>query len=99
MKVKVSQLKTHFSRYLKNLEEAGQIEVCLREEPVAYLTAVTTKASSKEEDLVDKVAAVGLVLHRASRRPSRLRIPPPTVAGDGRADLITVESMRANRDY
>ena len=96
MKVKVSELKTHFSRYLKNLEEAGPIEVCLREKPVAYLTAVRMKSSSKEEDLADKVASVGLLLHQVFRKQSRMGIAPPTVAGDGRTDLITVEWIASN---
>lgn len=39
IKVKVGQLKTHLSRYLKNIKETGEpIEVCVREDTVANLT-------------------------------------------------------------
>ncbi len=40
MKVKVGQLKTHLSKYLKDLRDTGEpIEVCVREDTVAYLTS------------------------------------------------------------
>jgi len=45
MKVKVGQLKTHLSRYLKDVKETGEsIEVCVREDTVAYLTPSAPRA-------------------------------------------------------
>ncbi len=99
MKVKVSELKTHLSRYLKEIEENGTIEVCLREEPVAYLVTAKASRSGNPKDLEHKVRTAGLTLHSASRE--RLPAPrrSPGVAGDGREDISTVEAMRRERDY
>lgn len=99
MKVKVSELKTHLSRYLKEIEEKGTIEVCLREEPVAYLVAAGASGQGDPKELEHKVRTAGLILHSASRE--RLPMPRrgPEVAGDGREDISTVEAMRRERDY
>ncbi|TVP80772.1 MAG: hypothetical protein EA353_03025 [Puniceicoccaceae bacterium] len=108
MKVKVSELKTHLSSYLKNIEEAGEIEVCLREEPVAYLVPVGAKGQMGEKLLAEKVCVVGLILQRSAggmgagvshtaTRPAF--VPVPEVAGDGRTDISTVQSMREERAY
>jgi len=99
MKVKVSELKTHLSRYLKDLEEKGMIEVCLREEPVAYLVPAGTTPQTTQKALADKVRAAGLRLHAPSREQRESTPPVAGIAGDGRTDVSTVESMRKERDY
>ncbi len=99
MKVKVSELKTHLSRYLKDLEENGMIEVCLREEPVAYLVSAGAAPQTTRKDLADKVRAAGLRLHAPSREQRPSTPPVAGIAGDGRTDVSTVESMRKERNY
>jgi len=99
MKVKVSELKTNLSRYLKHLDEAGTIEVCLREEPVAYLVSARSPSERTQQVLADKVSEAGLVLRSSSSRRPTGAIPTPGVAGDGRTDISTVESMRQLRNY
>ncbi len=99
MKVKVSELKTHLSRYLKHLDKDGPIEVCLREETVAYLVPAGAQSQTTQKDLEERVRAAGLRLHTASRGHSQDVLPVPGVAGDGRKDISTVESMRRERDY
>lgn len=99
MKVKVSELKTHLSRYLKHLDDDGPIEVCLREETVAYLVSALASNPASQQALADKVRSAGLLLHQASRRQAPETLPVAHVAGDGRVDISTVESIRGERDY
>ena len=103
MKVKVSELKTHLSSYLKNIDEAGEIEVCLREEPVAYLISAETRSKGAGRRLVDCVDKAGLVLSKAaelgSQQEKTANVPIAEPAGDNRTDIVTVDSLRNGRDY
>ena len=100
MKVKVSELKTHLSSYLKNINEAGEIEVCLREEPVAYLISAEKRSRGEARRLADCVDASGLVLSKASEQGAQpVYAPVAQVAGDGRTDISTIDSLRNGRDY
>ena len=99
MKVNISDLKIHLSRYLKNLDEDEPIEVCLREEPIAYLVSAGSNSRRSGKALADKVRSAGLIPHATSREYSPKAHPVPGLAGDGRTDVSTVESMRRERDY
>ena len=103
MRVKVSKLKTHLSSYLKNLDQAGEIEICLREDPVAYLVPVGAKNKSSAKVLHEKVSSVGLTLYQSPAAGARNGLldyfPEPRIAGDGRADISTMEWIREERGY
>lgn len=105
MRIKVADLKANLSRHLRNLRKSGEpIEVCVREEPVAYLTSTSgeppdPKASRLEGELVEKLKAAGLVLvTRGPAQPTPIPIKTSR-AGDGRTDLATVKAMRAAKDW
>jgi len=106
MKVKIGELKTHLSRYLRQLAEDGEpIEVCVREEPVAWLTRARAAAAAVDlqphEQVVRGLERSGLRLSAAPRAvaPPCDFSPTPTPAGDRRTDSSTVTDMRARKDY
>lgn len=101
MKVKVGQLKAHFSKYLKSVQETGEsIEVCVREKGVAYLAPLP--GSEPAGPLVDKqlearLESAGLrVTHWGSSAEFQ---PTPGKAGDGKSLSNTIVAMRDERDW
>ncbi len=107
MQVKTGELKTHLSHYLRHVQETGEeIEVCVREQPVAYLTRSkedTMNATHQIErrQLETAFQTVGLTLVKPALNVSgstRLR-PQPQLAGDGRTDVDSTAEMRRLRDY
>ncbi|MCB1207904.1 MAG: hypothetical protein KDK97_01195 [Verrucomicrobiales bacterium] len=107
MQVKTGELKTHLSHYLRHVQETGEeIEVCVREQPVAYLTRAKDdpmKATHQIErrQLETAFQTVGLTLVKPALNVSgsaRLR-PQPQFAGDGRTDVDSTAEMRSQRDY
>lgn len=105
MKVKVGELKTHFSKYLRQLQESREpIEVCMREEPVAYLTPLAEgdpRADQAQAMLQSRLAEVGLSLSNgvgAVANPREFK-PVPSPPGDGRDGVNTVREMRESKDY
>ena len=109
MRVKSAELKTHLSHYLRLVQETGEdIEVCVRETPVAYLTRtkeapVNAALNLETRQLEAAFLTVGLTLVSPlavpSLHPEPRRLPTPTIAGDGRTDLDTVEETRQQRDW
>ena len=101
MKVKVGQLKAHLSKYLKTVRETGEpIEVCLREEGVAYLTPVRGKDAGGvdvEKDLEARLQGVGLLV--TQWRTAGIFEPRPGKAGDGKKMANSIVSMRKERDW
>lgn len=105
MKVKVGELKTHLSKYLRQMKESNEpIEVCLREEPVAYLTpakgglaAHLDEQAALQRDLAE--AGLVLVRHGAPAAAPDSFVPAPVQAGDQRTDLDTVRQMREEKPY
>ncbi len=105
MKVKTGELKTHLSRYLRQLKDSEEgIVVCVRDQPVAYLTSIkgsaTDNALNRETAVLrQRLQSVGLLL--GGRPPGT--DPPvtllPQVAGDGRTDVCSIEQMRGARDW
>ena len=108
-----SQLKTHLSRYLRELQDGGEpIEVCVREETVAYLTPAKGGVGPDEPSLdreikllEENLRAAGLRLDAASwrrnwqGRQDAPMVDPPPAAGDGRTDINTVAQMRQGRPW
>ncbi|HKJ90853.1 MAG TPA: hypothetical protein VJ960_06935 [Oceanipulchritudo sp.] len=105
MRVKVGELKTHLSKYLRQLQESREpIEVCMREEPVAYLTPLAggdSGADPSQAMLQRRLAEVGLSLANGVGAVSRPRAfsPVPSPPGDGRDGVDTVREMRESKDY
>jgi len=106
MKVSSVELKTRLGHYLREVELSGQsIEVCVRDRPVAILMALETVSVAEGEGKGNDAIRERLALERVgmSVEPSSVRgLPPdirPALAGDGRSDIPTVETMRAERDW
>jgi prevent-host-death family protein len=99
MKVKVNELKTHLSRYLRELEKEESIEVCMREEPVAYLVSARKQKAGAVEDIRARVDATGLVYHEGRLSACESQLAPPAKAGDGRTDIDSTKQMREGRDW
>ena len=105
MKVKVADLKANLSRHLRQLQKTGgTIEVCVREDSVAYLTPASAGvpdqvAARQNEALRVRLHAAGLVW-TTECKPSH-PLPPiqAAIARDGRTDVATVSAMRAERDW
>ena len=103
MRVKVGQLKTHFSKYLRRLKESREpIEVCLRDQPVAYLVPYDAddRGAGDARLLQQRLAAVGLSLADAAGvvlSPAAFT-PAPAPPGDGRQGVDTVREMRESKD-
>ncbi len=103
MRVRIGELKAKLSAYLKQVRESGEpIEVCVREDPVAYLVPVGAERDSEKlhakEELQQRLGACGLKLTAGptGTKPGKLR---PCPARDGRVDVSSVKQMREGRDW
>jgi antitoxin (DNA-binding transcriptional repressor) of toxin-antitoxin stability system len=107
MKVKSAELKAKLALYLRKIRESGEpIEVLLRDEPIAYLTPIghrstllAPREAAELHELRSAFADVGLTLSLEDAKVGDLPKLAPVVAGDGRKDIVTVESMRAEKDW
>lgn len=102
MKVKVGQLKTHLSRYLKNVRDTGEpIEVCVREDTVAYLTPYAPQGeasmSQPDSDLVQQLEADGISVTHWACKPNPT-IKPGSCAAPTKG-VNSVESIRAEKNW
>lgn len=105
MKVKSAELKTHLSQYLRMVQETGEgIEVCVRDKSVAYLSPAKEDPNCESRTVaIRKLEAafqtVGITLSAPTTPATRIPLPTPTMAGDGRSDVCTVQEMRQHRDW
>ena len=106
MRVKIGELKTHLSSYLRKLEEDGEaLEVCVRERPVAYLVPVPAesggpgKGGGAASVPTARLKAQGLLVIGAPAGPSKGKLPTPRLAGDRKSDVDSVHRMRSGRDW
>lgn len=101
MKVKVGQLKTHLSQYLREIQETGEtLEVCVRERPVAYLTPIAAQAEEADAlppDLEESLAKDGIRIVQWGRKSDF--VPTPRPAGDGKCIENTIVSIREEKDW
>jgi len=102
MKVKIAELKTHLSKYVQSVRDGGgPIEVCVREQTVAYLTAAekreTDADNARLRDVEQRLAKEGLRLHAMGRVSKQLY--KPGKAGDGENPENSVVSIRRERDW
>ncbi len=100
MKVKVGELKTHLSSYLRKIEEDGEpVEVCVRERTVAYLTPAQETSDSCDNTLKKQLLDAGIEWNGVGGSSLKNWSIEPEVAGDGRVDLESTDSMRTGRDW
>jgi len=106
MKVQSAELKTRLGYYLRTVEQNGAcLEVCVRDRTVAYLIPSINAALPPSEYLKDgallsfALEQSGLNVQRATNTAGALEMAEPVLAGDGREDLITVETMKQSRDW
>ncbi|MEX2606635.1 MAG: hypothetical protein WD708_04755 [Kiritimatiellia bacterium] len=101
MKVKIAELKTHLSKYVQSLRESGEpIEVCVREQTVAYLTKANTASSPSVEadrQLADRLKRKGILLQSSGFVTSR-RLKPGQ-PGDGKQVENSVVEIRKEKDW
>lgn len=100
MKIKVGELKTHFSKYIRELEQSDEpIEVCVREETVAYLVSAKDERRTPHKDarLMQRLEAVGI-------RVSQWGGPADSLASPGSCEQPAngpnnIESIRGESNY
>jgi antitoxin (DNA-binding transcriptional repressor) of toxin-antitoxin stability system len=100
MKVKVGELKTHLSKYLRNLEGSDEaIEVCVREETVAFLRSAKAEDGLNAESakLDRRLEAAGLTVSQWGTPAEPLRSPGRCEDPAGGAN--SVETIRRQRNY
>ncbi len=97
MKVAIGEMKTHLSRYIRELQGGAEpIEVCVRERTVAYLSAPDTKIDrANGKDLLRAFETDGLQVSQWGRKLGR---PLPPVSGP-RGESNSVVGMRQARDW
>lgn len=102
MKVNVGDLKTHLSKYLRNLEAQDEpVEVCLRDKTIAYLVPAGSdgRSSADTREIVARLRKTGLQWNGRSGQSRSDFLPSPQPAGDGRSDLDTTKSIRESRNW
>lgn len=106
MRVRIADLKANLSKHVRRVRETGdRIEVCVREDPVAYLVALGTSLSNAETDrrneaVRENLRAAGLEwVAGGDACPSSLPSITPSVAGDGRTDVRTITDERRTRAW
>ena len=101
MKVKIGELKAHLSKYVRQLrEEGGAIEVCLREDPVAYLSAVAPGANQGVMDeTITSLQRSGIQVQAARKTLESVNLPEPLVTGKPASNEAIVDLMRRERDW
>ncbi len=101
MKVKIGELKTHLSRYVQQLRSGGErVEVCVREETVAYLTAADATLpldDAEKESLEAQLEANGLGLSQWATRSAEYG--GPGRAKDGASPENSVVAIRKEKDW
>lgn len=99
-KVKIGELKTHLSKYLRELEGSDEpIEVCVREDTVAYLSS----AKAEERENPDS-ARLKRSLEAAGVTVSQWGCPGEPLRSPGRCDAPaggpnSIETIRRERNY
>ncbi|HKK18173.1 MAG TPA: hypothetical protein VJ952_05780 [Opitutales bacterium] len=100
MKVKIGELKTHLSKYLRNLEGSAEpIEVCVREDTVAYLRSAKAEERADRDSarLNRRLEAAGITVAQWGRTDETLRSPGRCRNPAGGPN--SVETIRGERGY
>ncbi len=103
VKVNSSELKTHLGQYLRSVErDSTTLEICIRDRTVAYLVPAnqTVRLSSVAQDSpLLALKQAGMLLQSPQGGHPSIPLPAPVLAGDGREDASSTDSMRAGRDW
>lgn len=96
----MGEAKTHLSRLVKEVNETGEpLELCVREETVAYLMPAKKRSQEEieREELQKKLKEVGLIMTKWPKTPPSPCPVQPTESPlrEGNAVL----EMRAEKDY
>jgi antitoxin (DNA-binding transcriptional repressor) of toxin-antitoxin stability system len=102
VKIKLGQLKTHLSRYIRELRATGEpIEVCVREDTVAYLTPAHPEGpvadSQNPAARIHSLEKSGLRLIQSGKKAEG-PIQPGTAAQPA-AGENSIETIRAGRSW
>lgn len=100
MKVKIGELKTHFSKYLRGLKESDEpIEVCVREDTVAYLTSAKAGDSGYHDPagLNRRLEAAGITVSKWGSTAAPLCAVGRCESPAGGSN--SVETIRQERSY
>lgn len=100
MRVRVGQLKTHLSKYLRDLEGSAEpIEVCVREETVAYLRSAKAEESTGPGSprLSRRLEAAGITVSQWGNTAEPLRSPGR--CQNPKNGPNSVETIRQERNY
>lgn len=101
MKVKIAELKTHLSKYVQSVRDGGEpIEVCVREQTVAYLTRPGDSQhidSRQQNELAQRLEKKGLVLRQRGQLSDRILLPGEP--GDGRKLANSVLAIRSEKEW
>lgn len=100
MKVKIGELKTHLSKYLRDLEGTDEpIEVCVREETVAYLRSakVEDRGNPNSARLSRRLEAAGITVSQWGYDTEPLGSPGRCENPAGGPN--SVETIRQQRNY
>ena len=106
MRVKVAELKSRLSHYLREVGERGQdIEICVRETPVAHLVGLRKDAPPDEAEQAEvmrlraALAGAGLAWESDSVVPGPLPPVHPIRVGSGHRPAETVRKIRQEKDW
>lgn len=106
MKVKVAELKSRLSHYLRVVQESGEdIEICVRETPVAYLVGCAKHGSASPEAraesarLREALAAVGLAATPRDAEQAPLPAVRPVRVGPAGKQIDTVKEIRQQKEW
>lgn len=99
MKMKIGELKTHLSKMVKEVNASQEpLEVCVREETVAYLVPVSKEAPKQiDSELEGKIKQSGLTITQVGRKKGKL--PRPVKSKKGEYTANTVVRMREEKDW
>lgn len=101
MKVNSAEFKMRLGYYLRTVEQSGEtLQVCIRDRVVACLVPSSQQSNrSGRVALVQALEKAGLKVTLKRDLAQPLELPEPSLAGDGRDDLHSVEMMRTERDW
>lgn len=95
----MGEAKTHLSKLVKQVNETGEpLELCVREETVAYLVPAKKKTDEEleREEMEKKLKEVGLVMVQWPKKSPKCPVKlPEKPLREGNAVL----EMRAEKEY